>query len=71
MKNTIAEHVRHRNLRCLGHVLKKNDDKCVKIAWNFGVGRQRRKGTAKLNWKTMMEKNFVKLVCTLRIPITK
>ena len=57
LKDTIVEYVRQGSLRWLGHILRKDDDECVKQAWSFELEGSRARGRPKLDWKTiMMEK---------------
>ena len=52
---TIVEVVRQGSLRWLGHVVRKEDDDCVKQAWRFEVEGSRGRGRPRLPWKGMME----------------
>ena len=52
---TIVEVVRQESLRWLGHVVRKEDDDCVKQAWRFEVEASRVRGRPRLTWKGMME----------------
>ena len=36
--------------------LKKGDDECEKLAWNFEIESRRGTGRPKLSWKRMIEK---------------
>ena len=54
---TIVEVVRQESLRWLGHVVRKEDDDCVKQAWRFEVEGSRGRERPRLTWKGMME-NF-------------
>ena len=53
--NNIIEVVRQGSLRWLGHVVRKEDDDCVKQAWRFEVEGSRERGKPRLAWKSMME----------------
>ena len=55
LDSTIVEVVRQESLRCLGHVVRKRDDDCVKQAWRFEVEGSRGRGRPRLTWKGMME----------------
>ena len=57
LDGTIVEVVRQKSLRWLGHVVRKEDDDCVKQAWRFEVESSRGRGRPRLTWKGMME-NF-------------
>ena len=61
LRNTIVETVRQGSMRWLGHVLRKNDDDCIKQAWNFEVEGNRGKGRPKLTWKDMMKKQCARV----------
>ena len=52
---SIVEVVRQASLRWLGHVVRKEDDDCVKQAWRFEVEGRRGRGRPRLIWKGMME----------------
>ena len=52
---TIVEVMRQGSLRWLGHVVRKEDDDCVKQAWRFEVEGSRGRGRPRLTWKGMME----------------
>ena len=52
---TIVEVVRQGSLRWLGHVVRKEDDDCVKQAWRFEVEGSRGRGRPRLTWKGMIE----------------
>ena len=52
---TIVEVVRQGSLRWLGHVVRKEDDDCVKQAWRFEVEGSRGRGRPRLTCKGMME----------------
>ena len=52
---TIVELVRQGSLRWLGHVVRKEDDDCVKQAWRFEVEGRRAMGRPRLTWKGIME----------------
>ena len=52
---TIVEVVRQGSLRWLGHVVRKEDDHCVKQAWRFEVEGSRGRGRPRLTWKGMIE----------------
>ena len=52
---TIVEVVRQGSLRWLGHVVRKEDDDCVKQAWRFEVEGSRGRRRPRLTWKGMME----------------
>ena len=47
--------VRQGSLRWLGHVVRKEDDDCVKKACRFEVEGSRGRGRPRLTWKGMME----------------
>ena len=53
--STIVEKVRQGSLSWLWHVLKKDDEDCVKQAWRFEVEGSRGRGRPRLAWKSMME----------------
>ena len=55
LDGTIVEVVRQGSLRWLGHVVRKEDDDCVKQAWSFEVEGSRGRGRPRLTWKGMME----------------
>ena len=52
---TIVEVVRQGSLRWLGHVVRKEDDDCVKQAWRFEVEGSRGSERPRLTRKRMME----------------
>ena len=52
---TIVEVVRQGSLRWLGHIVRKEDDDCVKQVWRFEVEGSRGRGRPRLTWKGMME----------------
>ena len=58
LDNTIVEVVKQGSLRWLGHVVKKEDDDCVKQAWRFEVVGSRGRGRPKLTWIGLMENLF-------------
>ena len=55
LDSTIVKVVRQGSLRWLGHVVRKEDDDCVKQAWRFEVVGSRRRGRPRLTWEGMME----------------
>ena len=55
LDSTIVELVRQGSLRWLGHVVRKEDDDCVKQAWRFEVVCSRERGRPGLTWKGMMK----------------
>ena len=55
LDSTIVKVVRQGSLRWLGHVVRKEDDDCVKQAWRFEVVGSRGRGRPRLTWKRMME----------------
>ena len=55
LDSTIVEVVKQGSLRWLGHVVRKEDDDCVKQAWRFEVVGSRGRGRPRLTWKGMME----------------
>ena len=55
LDSTIVEVVRQGSLRWLGHVVRKEDDDCVKQAWRFEVVGSRGRGRPRLTWKGMLE----------------
>ena len=48
LDSTIVEVVRQGSLRWLGHVVRKEDDDCVKQTWRFEVEGNRRREKARL-----------------------
>ena len=58
LDSTIVEVVRQESLRWPGHVVRKEDDDCVKQAWRFEVVGSRGRGRPRLTWKGMMEDLF-------------
>ena len=57
LDSMIVEVVRQGSLRWLGHVVRKEDDDCVKHAWRFEIEGSRGMRRPRLTWKRMM-KNF-------------
>ena len=55
LDSTIVEVMRQGSLRWLGHVVRKEDEDCVKQAWRFEVEGSRERGRQRLTWKEMME----------------
>ena len=55
LDSTIVEVVRQGSLRWLGHVVRKEDDDCVKQAWRFEVVGSRGRGRSRSTWKGMKE----------------
>ena len=55
LNSTIVEVVRQGSLRWLGHVVRKENDDCVKQAWRFEIAGRRGRGRPRLTWKGMME----------------
>ena len=55
LNSMIVEMVRQGSLRWLGHVVRKEDDDCVKQAWRFEVVGSRGRERPRLAWKSMME----------------
>ena len=55
LDSTTIEVVRQGSWRWLGHVVRKEDDDCVKQVWRFEVVGSRGRGRSRLTWKGMME----------------
>ena len=55
LDKTIVEGVKQESLRWLGHVVRKEDDDCVKQAWSFEVDGSRGSERSRLAWKSLME----------------
>ena len=53
LKDAIVMYVRQGSLRWLGHVLRKDDDECVRNACCFELEGSSSRGRPKLDWKTM------------------
>ena len=55
LDNTIIEVVRQGSLKWLDHVVREEDNDCVKQAQRFEVKGSRRRERPRLAWKSMME----------------
>ena len=67
---TIVEVVRQGSLKWLGHVVRKEDDDCVKQAWRFEVEGSRRRGNPRLAQKSLIENLYRGLGLGLKTPMT-